>query len=615
MNYLARNLIILWAIAAIALMSILILILILILNDISISDKRSKIDYSDFVQQVMAYKIRKVAIRDDVVLFQLDENILFRSLVPKNSNLLSFLEEYEVEIVAPPKEKDNRTFYFSLLVAIFIGFILYKLKELFELKKRENSSEITSFFLKSKVRMYNHSLTADNVTFADVGGDAKNKVAVIVEFLKDPAKYQKLGGRIPKGYLLLGPTGSGKTLLARAIAGESNVPFFSISGSDFVEMFMGVGASRISDMFNQALKHAPSIIFIDELDAIGVKNNGINNSNDSERTQTLHQLLVELDGFDRNHGVIVIAATNKPGILDPALIRAGRFDIKIVIPNPDIREREEILKIHMRRIPLNPEVQASEIALLTEGFTGADLASLTNHASLIAAEKNKRLVDMAAFIEARNYFLINTTLDNSFFNRSSSEESRAREALYIAGRILVAYHLGEFQANLTVINSLSNFNSVSSIPITTTKSEIENKIAIALAGRAAERHHDNDDSCTLIAESDLKYATELSEKYITQWGFGETLLMRVLANEPTGDKFNASVLPDMHRRIEREITDLLDREFERAITIIKNDQEGLKILIKALLQEDLILSSNSIIAQLLIEGLQNEKADTHEEGV
>ena len=449
-------------------------------------------------------------------------------------------------------------------------------------------------FGKSRARMLTEK--QGRVTFDDVAGidEAKGELQEIVEFLKDPQKFQRLGGKIPKGVLLVGPPGTGKTLLARAIAGEANVPFFTISGSDFVEMFVGVGASRVRDMFEQGKKNAPCIIFIDEIDAVGRhRGAGLGGGND-EREQTLNQMLVEMDGFESNEGVILIAATNRPDVLDPALLRPGRFDRQVVVPNPDVNGREKILRVHMRKVPLASDVDPKVIARGTPGFSGADLANLVNEAALLAARIGKRVVAMAEFEAAKDKVMMGTERRSLVM----SEAEKRMTAYHEGGHALCAMHEPECDPvhKATIIPRGRALGLVMSLPegdrYSKSKSKLLAELTMAMGGRAAEEIIFGPDKVSNGAAGDIKMATDQARRMITEWGMSDKLGM-IAYGDNSQEVFlghsvtqNKNVSEATAREIDGEIKDIIDRAYAKARRILTENIEELHRLARGLLEHE-----------------------------
>ncbi|MEE8224004.1 MAG: ATP-dependent zinc metalloprotease FtsH, partial [Alphaproteobacteria bacterium] len=447
----------------------------------------------------------------------------FKSYAPDDPTLVGRLTTKGVKITAAPSD-DASPSLLGILLSWFPMLLLIGVW-IFFMRQMQSGSGKAMGFGKSRAKLLTEKL--GRVTFDDVAGidEAKQELEEVVDFLKNPQKFQRLGGKIPKGVLLVGPPGTGKTLLARAIAGEANVPFFTISGSDFVEMFVGVGASRVRDMFEQGKKNAPCIIFIDEIDAVGRhRGAGLGGGND-EREQTLNQLLVEMDGFEANEGVILIAATNRPDVLDPALLRPGRFDRQVVVPNPDILGREKILKIHMRKVPLAPDVEPRVIARGTPGFSGADLANLVNEAALLAARKGLRMVTMAELEESKDKVMMGSERRSMVM----TEEERNLTAYHEAGHALVALHAPKHDPlhKVTIIPRGRALGLTVSLPERDrygyAKMELQSKIAMAFGGRVAEEMVFGADNVTTGAASDIRQATDMARRMVTEWGMSDRL--------------------------------------------------------------------------------------------
>ena len=451
-------------------------------------------------------------------------------------------------------------------------------------------------FGKSRARLLGEDQV--NVTFADVAGvdEAKQEVGEIVDFLKDPGKFQKLGGKIPKGVLMVGSPGTGKTLLARAIAGEAKVPFFTISGSDFVEMFVGVGASRVRDMFEQAKKHAPCIIFIDEIDAVGRhRGAGLGGGHD-EREQTLNQLLVEMDGFEGNEGIIVIAATNRPDVLDPALLRPGRFDRQVVVPLPDVRGREQILKVHMRKVPLGDNVKPSVIARGTPGFSGADLANLVNEAALFAARGNKRSVTMEEFERAKDKIMMGAERRSMVM----TEEEKRNTAYHESGHAIVGLSVPEHDPvyKVTIIPRGRALGVTMFLPegdrYSTSKRRLESRIATLFGGRVAEELVFGQDAVTTGASNDIERATELARSMVTRWGLSDRLGPQTYSEE-SGEVFLGRSVTQ-HKQvsdvtahvIDEEVRRVIDSNYQRAYKIIQTNMDKLEAMTQALIKYETI---------------------------
>jgi cell division protease FtsH len=477
-------------------------------------------NYSDFLRNVEAGKVESVTIRGTLVTGKFKDGVEFRTHIVDSPDLVKLLRDRGVRISVKPI--DQNPWYMSVLIT-WLPMVLFIGIWIFFLRQMQGGGAKALSFGKARARLISEK--HNKITFADVAGveEAKEELREIIEFLKDPQKFQKLGGKIPKGVLLVGPPGTGKTLLAKAIAGEANVPFFSISGSDFVEMFVGVGASRVRDLFEQGKKHAPCIIFMDEIDAVGRhRGAGLGGGHD-EREQTLNQLLVEMDGFETNEGVILIAATNRPDVLDPALLRPGRFDRQVVVARPDVKGREEILRVHARRIPLAPGVELKVLARGTPGFSGADLANLVNEAALLAARQGKKLVEMIDFENAKDKVLMGVERRSMII----SEEEKKTIAYHEAGHALVAQMLpgADPVHKVTIIPRGRALGLTQQLPADDkynySRDYLLNRITILLGGRAAEEMVLNQQ--TTGAGDDLEKATEMARKMVCEWGMSDKL--------------------------------------------------------------------------------------------
>src|ERR1700756_3107759 len=483
------------------------------------------ISFSQLLTEVDANHVRDVVIQGPEIHGTFTNGSSFQTYAPNDPSLVQRLYNAKpsVQITAKPPG-DNVPWFVSLLVS-WLPFIALIGVWIFLSRQMQGGAGKAMGFGKSRAKMLTEA--HGRVTFEDVAGvdEAKQDLQEIVEFLRDPGKFQRLGGRIPRGVLLVGPPGTGKTLIARAVAGEANVPFFTISGSDFVEMFVGVGASRVRDMFEQAKKNAPCIIFIDEIDAVGRhRGAGLGGGND-EREQTLNQLLVEMDGFEANEGVILIAATNRPDVLDPALLRPGRFDRQVVVPNPDIVGREQILKVHMRKVPLSPDVDAKVIARGTPGFSGADLANLVNEAALLAARRNKRLVTQLEFEDAKDKVMMGAERRSMVM----SEEEKRLTAYHEAGHGLVSLFVpgNDPLHKVTIIPRGRALGVTYNLPerdrYSMKKHEMEAYLAMVFGGRIAEDLVFGRERVTSGAASDIEQATKLARMMVTRWGLSEAL--------------------------------------------------------------------------------------------
>ena len=479
-----------------------------------------RLNYSEFITAVDTGKVSSVTIQGNDIIGKFSDGKEFRSFKPGDANLTTMLLEKKIAVSARPEEE--KVSWFSIFISWFPLILLVGVWIFFMRQMQAGGGKAMSFG-KSRAKLLTEA--QGKITFEDVAGieEAKEELEEIISFLKDPKKFTKLGGRIPKGVLLMGPPGTGKTLLARAIAGEAGVPFFSISGSDFVEMFVGVGASRVRDLFVQGKKSAPCIIFIDEIDAVGRhRGAGLGGGHD-EREQTLNQLLVEMDGFESNEGVILIAATNRPDVLDPALLRPGRFDRQVVVPRPDVKGREMILKVHAKKVPLSPEVDLGVIARGTPGFSGADLSNVVNEAALLAARKNKTVVEMVDFDDAKDKVLMGVERRSMVI----SDDEKKNTAYHEAGHTLVARLIPGTDPvhKVSIIPRGRALGVTMQLPIedkhSYTKESLLDRIAVLMGGRAAEEIIFN--SMTTGAGNDIERATEIARKMVCEWGMSEKM--------------------------------------------------------------------------------------------
>ncbi len=566
------------------------------------SSVQPPLNYSDFLEQVKQDNVDTVFIEGQNVRGSLKNGTRFTSFSPETDNrsMIGSLIEHNVRIVGePPKETPIlvqllfNAFPILLLIAVWVYFMR-------QMQGGAGGRGAMSFG-KSRARM----LAADQikVTFNDVAGveEAKQEVSELVDFLKDPAKFQKLGGKIPRGVLMVGSPGTGKTLLARAIAGEAGVPFFTISGSDFVEMFVGVGASRVRDMFEQAKKHAPCIVFIDEIDAVGRhRGAGLGGGHD-EREQTLNQLLVEMDGFEGNEGVIVIAATNRPDVLDPALLRPGRFDRQVVVPLPDVRGREQILKVHIRAVPLHDNVQPSLIARATPGFSGADLANLVNEAALFAARSNKRLVDHDDFERAKDKIMMGTERRSMVI----SEKEKKLTAYHEAGHAIVGLNVPDHDPvyKVSIIPRGRALGVTHFLPeedrYSYSKQRLNSQICSLFGGRIAEELIFGSENVTTGASNDIERATEIARNMVTKWGLSD-VMGPLSYSEENGEVFlgksvtqHKSVSDDTANAIDREIRGIIERNYSLSRKILQDSLPTLHAMAEALIKYE-TLDSNQL---------------------
>jgi cell division protease FtsH len=555
------------------------------------------IDYSEFISDVRSGRVAEVVIDGNVVQGRRDNNNRFVTYSPESDNrsMVGELLEHGVRIQARPPDQQG------LLMQIFISwfpFLLLIGVWIFFMRQMQGGGggRGAMSFGKSRARLLSEDQV--RVTFADVAGvdEAKQEVSELVEFLRDPGKFQKLGGKIPRGVLMVGSPGTGKTLLAKAIAGEAKVPFFSISGSDFVEMFVGVGASRVRDMFEQAKKHAPCIIFIDEIDAVGRhRGAGLGGGHD-EREQTLNQLLVEMDGFEGHEGVIVIAATNRPDVLDPALLRPGRFDRQVVVPLPDVRGREQILKVHMRKVPIGDNVKPGLLARGTPGFSGADLANLVNEAALFAARADKRLVGMEEFEKAKDKIMMGAERRSMVMTEDEKKLTAYHEAGHaIVGR-LVPSHDPVYK--VTIIPRGRALGVTMFLPegdrLSYSKERLESQISSLFGGRVAEQIIFGPEFVTTGASNDIERATAIARNMVTKWGLSDRLGPLTYA-EDEGEVFlgrsvtqHKQVSDETAHVIDEEVRNVIDRNFERARRILGEHLQTLHAMADALMRYETI---------------------------
>ncbi|MFL2931052.1 MAG: ATP-dependent zinc metalloprotease FtsH [Candidatus Micropelagos sp.] len=563
-----------------------------------------EINFSQFVAEVESGNVEEVVISGDSITGRLADGRRFSSYAPPNDpTLVNRLTERGVSITAKPDTSNSPTIW-GILLSWFPMLLLIGVWVFF-MRQMQSGGGKAMGFGKSKAKLLNE--THGRVTFEDVAGidEAKDDLQEIVEFLKDPGKFQKLGGRIPKGALLVGPPGTGKTLLARAIAGEASVPFFSISGSDFVEMFVGVGASRVRDMFEQAKSNAPCIIFIDEIDAVGRhRGAGLGGGND-EREQTLNQLLVEMDGFEANEGIILIAATNRPDVLDPALLRPGRFDRQVVVPNPDIIGRERILQVHMKKVPLAADVDARTIARGTPGFSGADLANLVNEAALLAARRNKRTVSMAEFEDAKDKVMMGAERRSMVM----SDEERKLTAYHEGGHALVALNLEASDPihKATIIPRGRALGMVMRLPerdqLSVTRAKLKADLAVAMGGRIAEEVIFGHEKVTSGASSDIQMATNMAKAMVTQFGMSDELGPLAYGDNEQEVFLGHSVTrtqntsDETQSKIDSETRKFVDEGYQKAESIIRDNLDDLHTIANGLLEYE-TLSGDEIEALL-----------------
>lgn len=573
---------------------------------------QSNIPFSDFLAHVEANRVSDVQIQGNSITGKLQDGRTFSTYAPNDPGLVDRLTASGARITAVPVD-DNMPSLLGVLVSWFPMLLLIGVW-IFFMRQMQSGGGKAMGFGKSRARLLTEK--HGRVTFSDVAGidEAKEELQEIVEFLKNPQKFQQVGGRIPKGCLLVGPPGTGKTLLARAIAGEANVPFFTISGSDFVEMFVGVGASRVRDMFEQAKKHAPCIVFIDEIDAVGRhRGAGLGGGND-EREQTLNQLLVEMDGFEANEGVILIAATNRPDVLDPALLRPGRFDRQVVVPNPDVLGREKILNVHVKKIRVGPDVDTKIIARGTPGFSGADLANIVNEAALMAARAGKRVVTMIDFEAAKDKVMMGAERRSMVM----TEEEKRLTAYHEAGHAIVAWVMPSSDPihKATIIPRGRALGLVQQLPerdrLSLTREWLTSRIAVAMAGRMAEELIFGHERVTNGAASDIQQATKIARHMVTQWGMSDSL-GPVGYDENTQEVFlghsvtqSKNVSESTAQQIDMEIRRLISEGLEKARQILTDRLDTLHAMASALLEHE-TLSGDDIGALMRGEPLPEIK--------
>ncbi len=587
MNDLAKNLL-LWVVVAV--------VLLLVFQSFSPKSAETQpLTYDQFVQEVQGSRVSEVKISEDrtTIHGKRKDGTEFTTYAPSDRDLVNDLLNHKVTTVQTPPSSGLSLGVILLNIApwlLFIGIWIYFMRQM-----QQGGGKGAMSFGRSRAKLLNEDST--KITFADVAGcdEAKEEVSELVEFLRDPGRFQKLGGKIPRGVLMVGPPGTGKTLLAKAVAGEAKVPFFSISGSDFVEMFVGVGASRVRDMFEQAKKHAPCIIFIDEIDAVGRhRGAGLGGGHD-EREQTLNQLLVEMDGFEGGEGVIVVAATNRPDVLDPALLRPGRFDRQVVVGLPDVRGRDQILRVHMRKVPLADDVEPMVIARGTPGFSGADLANLVNEAALFAARANAKEVRMEHFDNARDKIMMGTE------NRSMamSEEEKTLTAYHEAGHAIVGRLVPEHDPvyKVTIIPRGRALGVTMYLPegdkYSYNKTAIESQLASLYGGRVAEELIFGEDKVTTGASNDIERATKMARNMVTKWGLSE--LGPITFGEEDDEVFlgrsvtqHKSVSDDTARRIDDVVRSILDKAYSRTHKLLTENLDKLHTMAKLLLEYETI---------------------------
>ena len=585
---------------------IIFLVVVIIANlayNPDLKNNAEKLTYSDFTERVEKGEVAEVEIQGQSVFGKTNDRKKFETYVPNEAGLIPLLKEHKVKISATPVPAPEES-WSGILIAwlpmiFFLGIWFMMMRQM----AASNGKALS--FGKSRARLLNGK---EKVTFKDVAGieEAKSELQEIVEFLKAPAKFQRLGGKIPKGVLLVGPPGTGKTLLARAIAGEADVPFYSISGSDFVEMFVGVGASRVRDMFEQAKKTAPCIVFMDEIDAVGRhRGAGLGGGND-EREQTLNQLLVEMDGFEVNSGIILIAATNRPDVLDPALLRPGRFDRQVVVNNPDIKGREAILKVHVRKVPLAKDVKLDVLARGTPGFSGADLANLVNEAALLAAGRNKTMVSMTEFEDAKDKVMMGSERRSLIMD----EKEKKMTAYHEAGHAIVSLHLPESDPlhKVTIIPRGRALGVTMQLPekdkYSQSKTYLLSRLSILFAGRVAEEMILGKEKVSTGASNDIQVATTIARKMVSEWGMSP--LGPIAFTEPESDIFlgysiakRKNMADKTALQVDTEISKLINGAYKRTQNLLRTYRKELDILAKGLIEYE-TLSGEEV--KLLLSG-------------
>ena len=580
---------------------------------------QAELPYSEFLREVNNGQVKSVVIEgSEIIGFYKSSGTSFNVVAPDDPKLVERLMDQGVEVQARLADEEM-----PALLAVLINWFPMLLLIgvwIFFMRQMQSGGGRAMGFGKSRARLLTEK--TGRVTFEDVAGidEAKQELEEIVEFLRDPQKFQRLGGRIPKGVLLVGPPGTGKTLLARAIAGEANVPFFTISGSEFVEMFVGVGASRVRDMFEQAKKNAPCLLFIDEMDAVGRhRGAGLGGGND-EREQTLNQLLVEMDGFETNEGVILIAATNRPDVLDPALLRPGRFDRQVVVPNPDIRGRELILKVHLRKVPSAPDVDAKIIARGTPGFSGADLANLVNEAALLAARKNHRVVSMQEMEDAKDKVMMGAERRSMVMG----EDEKKLTAYHEAGHALATIHSPASDPihKATIIPRGRALGMVMRLPekdnLAFARDQIQANLVVAMGGRVAEEVIFGHDKVTTGASNDIMQATDLARKMVTEWGMSDKLgPLRYNDNQEEVFLGHAvtqtkNVSEATSKLIDEEIRSIVDKADETCREIIGANVEQLHAIANALLEYE-TLTGDEVLALTRGETIVRADSDDDDE--
>jgi cell division protease FtsH len=587
-------------------------------NQMQQAGTSSELTYSAFMADAAAGNISNVTIKgSEIIGNYAASGDAFKTIIPPNENVVERLTNTAVQIKAEP-DTTGQMSLFSILLSWFPMLLLIGVWIFFMRQMQSKGGGGAMGFGKSRARLLTEH--HGRVTFDDVAGieEAKAELEEVVEFLKDPQKFQRLGGKIPKGALLVGPPGTGKTLVARAVAGEANVPFFTISGSDFVEMFVGVGASRVRDMFEQGKKNAPCIIFIDEIDAVGRhRGAGLGGGND-EREQTLNQMLVEMDGFEGHEGVIILAATNRPDVLDPALLRPGRFDRQVVVPLPDLNGREQILKVHMKKVPLSGNVEPMVLARGTPGFSGADLANLINEAALMAARRGKRVVGMEEFEDAKDKVMMGSERKSMVM----SDEEKKLTAYHEAGHAVVALNEPESDPihKATIIPRGRALGLVMRLPerdrISVSRAKLKADLAVAMGGRIAEEIIFGADNVTTGASSDIQMATDMARRMVTEWGMSDKLgplhygsnQEEVFLGHSVAQSKNVS--EETARLVDSEIQEIVGAAYKRAEIMLKEKIDQLHLIAKALLEYETL---SGVDIQKLIKGEPLERSTAKED--
>ncbi|PVH29355.1 ATP-dependent zinc metalloprotease FtsH [Pararhodobacter oceanensis] len=589
----------------------LMIVLFTLFNNGGSTTSGRTVGYSDFLQRVEAGDVSRVVIDGETLQVTDSSGQVYSTIRPAGENPTERLIDSNVAVEARPQERSG----LMSAISVWLPFLLLIGVWIFFMNRMQGGGKGGAMgFGKSKAKLLTEK--SGRVTFDDVAGidEAKEELEEIVEFLRTPQKFSRLGGKIPKGALLVGPPGTGKTLLARAIAGEAGVPFFTISGSDFVEMFVGVGASRVRDMFEQAKKNAPCIVFIDEIDAVGRSRGvGYGGGND-EREQTLNQLLVEMDGFEANEGIIIVAATNRPDVLDPALLRPGRFDRQVQVPNPDIKGRERILAVHARKVPLGPNVDLRIIARGSPGFSGADLANLVNEAALMAARKNRRFVSMDDFEDAKDKVMMGAERRSMVM----TEDEKKLTAYHEAGHAVVGLHVPQHDPihKATIIPRGRALGLVMSLPerdqLSVTYTKYKSKIAMAMGGKVAEELIFGKENVTSGAASDIQQVSRIARAMVTQFGFSDELGNIDYANEQQSYlgsyQGGTSVSPDTQEKIDAEVRRIVDEGYRRAKQILTDHADELENLAQGLLEYE-TLTGKEIARVIRGEGPGRDEDD------